>query len=131
MSIRIEEHAYAHMYQCEACPDRRTIKDGARVARYDLMMIVQLVNAVAANTSIGRIAPPAEERATPSVSVCAACLSEWVSKGVVARMVEKSAMKRRSYVDWVERAFSDEPITDDERAEFKAWREQYGGDDVF
>lgn len=131
MSIRIEEHAYAHMYKCEACPDGRSIKDGARVARYDLSMIVQLVNAVAAHTSIGRIAAPAEERATPSVPVCAACLSEWVGKGVVACMVDQHVRKRRRYMDWVARAFSDEPITDEERAEFKAWRKEYGGDDVF
>ena len=93
MSIRIEEHAYAHMYQCAACSYGRSI-NGAHTARYEVAQVRSFVNAVAFDNSIPMAGAQVEERAGLSFSVCATCLSGWIAKGIVELMSDQIAKKR-------------------------------------
>lgn len=102
MSIRIEEHAYAHMYKCEACPDGRSV-NGARVARYEIAQMTSFVSAVATDSVFIGGLNPVEEIAGLPVSVCATCLLGWIAKGNVARMVKwlTNSERHATYMEWL------------------------------
>ena len=102
MPIRIEEHAYTHMYQCAACSDGRSI-NGARTPRYEIAEMTSFVSAVATSSVFIRELKPVEEIAGLPVSVCATCISGWIAKGDVARMVKQLANSERhaTYMEWL------------------------------